>query len=316
MTALLVAAAVAVDMLLGEPRRGHPLVGFGRYASWLEERLHPGPLASPTQTRRRGLIALVLAVLPFTLLTLALLWWLARWPLVAAAAQVLLLYFTIGHRSLHEHARAVRLALRHDDLAGARDAVGRIVSRDCRQMNETQIAAATVESVLENGSDAVFGALFWFAVLGAPGAVTYRLINTLDAMWGYRTPRHLHFGFGAATLDDAVNALPARLTALSYALAAGSTRALVCWREQAPAWDSPNGGPVMAAGAGALGLRLGGPALYHGKLKQRPPLGEGRMPRAEDIRRALALLLRALSLWIAALMLISLIATQLGGPHA
>lgn len=316
MSALLVATALAVDAALGEPQRGHPLVGFGRYASGLERKLHPGPLASPQQARWRGALALALAVLPFTLLSVALFHVVARWPLLAAALQVLLLYFTIGHRSLHEHARAVWRALRGDDLAAARRAVGRIVSRDCREMDDTQITAATVESVLENGSDAVFGALFWFAVFGAPGAITYRLINTLDAMWGYRTPRHRHFGFCAAKFDDAVNWLPARLTALSYALAAGSTDALRCWQQQAPSWDSPNGGPVMAAGAGALGLRLGGPARYHGQFKQRPALGVGRTPRAEDIRRALSLLLRALSIWIAALMLIDVIATRLGTGHA
>ena len=316
MSALLIAAAVAVDAALGEPRRGHPLVGFGRYANWLEKKLHPGPLASPQQARWRGALAVLLAVLPLTLLTIALCHFTARWPLVAAALQVVLLYFTIGHRSLHEHARAVWLALRHEDISGARVAVGRIVSRNCSAMDDHQIAAATVESVLENGSDAVFGALFWFAVLGAPGAVAYRLINTLDAMWGYRTPRHLHFGYCAAKLDDAVNWLPARLTALSYALAAGSLTALRCWQQQASAWDSPNGGPVMAAGAGALGLRLGGAARYHGQLKHRPPLGIGRTPRTEDIRSALSLLLRALSIWMVVLMLIDFVATRGGAGHA
>lgn len=310
MSALLVAAAVTADTILGEPRRAHPLVAFGRYARWLEARLHPGETAASGHARWRGVLALLLAVAPPTLLCVLLLALLSRWPLLAALVEIMVLYFTIGHRSLREHARAVSIALYRRDTAEARHRVSMIVSRDCTAMNETQIAAATIESVLENGSDAVFGSLFWFAVAGAPGALAYRLANTLDAMWGYRTPRLLHFGFAAAKFDDALNWIPARLTALSYALATLSLQALRCWRMQAPAWDSPNGGPVMAAGAGALGLQLGGAACYHGVLKQRPTLGEGRVPQGEDIDRALSLLLRALMIWLAALLLLSIVLTR------
>jgi len=174
-----------------------------------------------------------------------------------------------------------------------------IVSRDTADLDEEGISRATVESVLENGCDAIFGALFWFVLAGAAGAVLYRLANTLDAMWGYRTPRYRDFGWAAARLDDLLNWLPARLTALSY-VAMGTKPALAwrCWREQAPNWKSPNAGPVIAAGAGALGLALGGPARYHGEWQPRPALGEGLAPRAEDIGRAVALVRRALWLWL------------------
>lgn len=316
MSALLITAAVAADAVLGEPRRGHPLVSFGRYANALETRLHPGASASPTLARWRGALALSLAVAPLTIACVALLALLARWPLLATWFEIAVLYFAIGHRSLREHAHAVWHALRRNDLADARHCVSMIVSRDCKKMNETQIAAATVESVLENGSDAVFGSLFWFAIAGAPGALAYRLTNTLDAMWGYRTPHFLHFGFAAAKFDDVLNWIPARLTALSYALAALSLRALRCWRTQAPAWDSPNGGPVMAAGAGALGLRLGGAASYHGQLKVRAVLGEGRAPRSVDIERALSLLLRALTIWLAVLLTIPITVMLVERAHA
>ena len=148
------------------------------------------------------------------------------------------------------------------------------------------------------GSDAVFAALFWFCLLGAPGVVLYRLSNTLDAMWGYRNERFERFGWAAAKIDDVLNYVPARLVALTYALLGHTRLALRCWRRQAPLWDSPNAGPVMAAGAGALGVSLGGSAVYHGIEEQRPQLGEGAPPRARDIERALNLVYGGVALWM------------------
>lgn len=165
------------------------------------------------------------------------------------------------------------------------------------------MATATVESVLENGADATLGALLWFVVGGAPAVVAYRMVNTLDAMWGYQDGRYAEFGWGAARLDDLLNWPVARLTAATYAALGDAPRALACWRHQGRAWKSANAGSVMASGAGALGLRLGGPASYGGRLEERPILGTGQKPLSYDIGRALGLVRWGLLLWMAAIVL-------------
>jgi len=217
--------------------------------------------------------------------------------LAGAIVGAVLLYLALGARSLEEHAEAVAQSLEAGEVGRAREAVGRIVSRDVAALDEPGVAKATVESVLENGNDAIFGAIFWFALAGPAGVVLYRLANTLDAMWGYRNERYRAFGWAAARLDDVLNYLPARLTALSYALCGATRPALRAWRMQGAHWKSPNAGPVMAAGAGSMEVVLGGAAVYGGTAQQRPALGVGRAVEAGDIRRALALLRRAMGLW-------------------
>ncbi|MGH8613764.1 MAG: adenosylcobinamide-phosphate synthase CbiB [Gammaproteobacteria bacterium] len=293
--ALLSIAAVLTDWWLGEPRRFHPLIGFGRLALSVEARLYGSPGIAATTRRWRGVLAVVVLLMPFTAAASVL----AALPGVGAAFGVLALYWALGLRSLHDHARSVAQALSAGDEAKARACVSLMVSRDSAALD---ITAAATESVLENGNDAVFGALFWYAVAGAPGTVLYRLANTLDAMWGYRNARYLHFGWAAARLDDILNYLPARLTALTYALLGKAGQALVCWRSQAPAWHSPNAGPVMAAGAGALGVVIGGPARYAGEWHDRPILGTGNAPTLDDIERALGLVRRGVGLWLVALL--------------
>lgn len=288
MTALAMVAALLLDAWWGEPRRAHPLVAFGRLVQCIERHLY-------ADRRSRGVLAWCLAVLPPVGL-LALL----RYRLPAAPGFVLdalALYAAVGRRSLAEHALPVADALDAGHLDAARLAVGRMVSRDTDALDASRVAAAATESVLENGHDAIFGALFWFLLLGAPGVLAFRLANTLDAMWGYRTPRYLCFGWAAARIDDVLGFLPARLTALTYALAGDFSAARRCWVMQAPLWDSPNAGPVMAAGAGALRVELGGPAPYHGQWEDRPILGTGDAPDAASIRRALRLVDRGVAIW-------------------
>lgn len=290
-TALLALAAVLLDWLLGEPRRWHPLVGFGTLADRLEWKLYGDAAITARARRRHGALALLLLLLPFTAAAVAL----AALPYAGTVFSVLMLYTALGHKSLHDHARPVAAALWNHDDNEARRLVARMVSRDSAALD---ITGATTESVLENGNDGVFGALFWFAIAGAPGAVLYRMANTLDAMWGYRNDRYQYFGWAAARLDDVLNYVPARLTAITYAVRGKTRQALRCWRTQASAWDSPNAGPVMAAGAGALGLTLGGPARYQGEWHQRPVLGVGRAPDVADIERALGLVRQGVWLWL------------------
>ncbi len=299
-TALLALGAVQLDWLAGEPRRYHPLVGFGRLAGVVEGRCYGRPGDSPGRQRLRGLLALALLLLPFTAAAVGL----AGLPYAGAIFSLLILYLGIAHKSLHEHATAVAEALAKGDETAARRLSGLMVSRDTATL---EVAAATTESVLENGNDGVFGALFWFIVAGAPGCLLYRLSNTLDAMWGYRNGRYREFGWAAARFDDLLNYLPARLTALSYAMFGYGKRALHCWWSQAPAWESPNAGPVMAAGAGALGITLGGPACYQGRWHDRPRLGWGDTPGAGDIGRALGLVRASLRLWLSLLLLAALL---------
>lgn len=285
--------AVLLDRLFGEPRRFHPLVGFGRLADAMERFIYGSAEASTAARRLRGALAVVFLIAP----AVALFALVPAGP-VGFVVDVLVLYFALGLKSLHDHARPVVEALRAGNELEARERAGRMVSRDSAALDVTRSAT---ESVLENGNDGVFGALFWFAVAGAPGALLYRLTNTLDAMWGYRNDRYLHFGWAAARLDDALNYLPARFTALTYAALGRTRSALACWRKQARNWDSPNAGPVMAAGAGALGVTIGGPARYAGEWHVRPVLGAGEPPTLDDIERALRLVRRGTWLWLVVL---------------
>jgi len=302
---LVCAVALLLDRLLGEPRR-HPLVLFGNTAAWLEKRLNTGG------SRLSGAVCVIIVVgIPVLLV------WILQLVIAGSNFQylleVIILSFVIGWQSMKEHALAIFTPLLDGDLENSRSGLAKIVSRDTNQLNEQQLVGSTIESVLENGHDCLYASLFWFALLGPAGALLHRLINTLDAMWGYRNERYLKFGFAAARLDDMLGYPSARLTAVVYLLCGSSLTAIKSWRNQAGTHKSPNAGLVMATGAGALGIIIGGPVSYHGNMQDKPYLGFGRPAQANDIPRSISLIEKGLLIWLVVYAIILFVLTQPGG---
>ena len=278
------AVGFALDRALGDPRRGHPVAAFGALATSLESVVY-------ADTRRAGATYTTLLVG-----SVGAAGWLAqrrRGRLAEAALVAAATYTVLGGTSLVREGDAMATLLEAGDLSGARQRLSHLCARDPAALDADDLARATVESIAENTSDAVVAPLWWGAVVGVPGLLGYRAANTLDAMVGYRSPRHLRFGWTAARLDDLLNLLPARLAALLtvlLALPTGSAgAALQAWRRDARRHPSPNAGPVEAAFAGALGVRLGGANVYHGEVEERGILGDGRPVSVPDVRRANAL---------------------------
>ncbi|WP_114767662.1 adenosylcobinamide-phosphate synthase CbiB [Vibrio rhodolitus] len=297
---MLFSAALVLDKVLGEPRVFHPLVGFGRLAKYLENVYREKCRSS---TKMKGFFTWCCAVLPlvfgYWLISISISFSPLKW-----AADVLLVYLCLGGKSLVQHAMAIYYPLHQGDLAGARNAVQMIVSRDASEMDQEQISIAAVESVLENGNDAVIGVLFWTLLFGAPGALLFRLVNTLDAMWGYKNEKYLEFGFFAAKADDLLGYLPARMTAFGYAMLGNAHLAIQCISRQAKLCSSPNGGVVMCSGAGALEIQLGGRVCYHGVWQQKPPMGVGCFATSKDIAKACSLLNKTTLLWVVVMWLV------------
>jgi adenosylcobinamide-phosphate synthase len=277
-------AGAVLDAALGDPRRWHPVAGFGKAAGVLERRLYaPNRLAGA----RYATVAVGVPVAAATLATVAT----RRRPWLRAGLVAGATWAALGGRSLRREATALAHELESGDPAGARQRLPRLCGRDPSTLDESELARATVESVAENTSDAQVAPLVWGALAGLPGIVGYRAVNTLDAMVGHRSLRYRHFGSAAARLDDAANLVPARLTAALTVLVApragGSRRgALRSWLRDGGRHPSPNSGRCEAAMAGALGVRLGGRNVYQGRVEMRPTLGDGRPPKPDDIRRA------------------------------
>ena len=271
----------AADRLLGDPRRFHPVAGFGTVAAGLERRLY----ADSRATGAAHVATLVGAAIVLGVAAERA----ARHPVAQAGATALATWAVLGGRSLEREARAVDAHLAVGDLAAARRRLTHLVGRDTSELQVPEVARAVVESVAENTSDAVVAPLVWGAVAGVPGLLAYRAANTLDAMVGHHTARYERFGWAAARLDDLVNLPGSRLAAAATLLASPGTAgaAALAWRRDAAAHPSPNAGVVEAAFAGALGIRLGGTNHYHGdRVEHRAVMGDGRPARPEDIGRA------------------------------
>ncbi len=283
-----------LDLLFGDPAwLPHPVVLMGKLISGYECALRPRFSKTP---RGEFLCGLGLAA-SLPLLTLAVsggLCLLARrvHPLAALVLESFWCAQALAARGLCTESRRVYAALRNSDLPGARAAVSRIVGRDTERLSAEGVAKAAVETVAENFCDGVAAPLLYMALGGAPLALAYKAINTMDSMVGYKNERYLHFGRAGARLDDAANYLPARIAALFWIAAAALTgfdakAALRIWRRDAGKHASPNAGQTESACAGALGVRLGGAAWYFGKRYEKATLGDARRKcEAEDILRA------------------------------
>ena len=271
----------AADRLVGDPRRFHPVAGFGAVAAAAERRTY-------ADDRAHGVAHVALLVGGAAVLGVAA-QRLSTRPVARTLVTAAATWTVLGGRSLEREADAVLAHLAAGDLPAARLRLTHLVGRDTRELDAGEVARAVVESVAENTSDAVVAPLVWGAVAGPPGLLGYRAANTLDAMVGHRNDRYERFGWAAARLDDLINLPGSRLAGAATLLASPrrAGHAARVWRRDAAAHPSPNAGVVEAAFAGALGIRLGGTNRYYGaRVEHRAVMGDGRSARPEDIGRA------------------------------
>ena len=294
-------AAVLLDIVFGDPAwLPHPVVWMGRYITWFERTFRKGFEKNATRLRLCG------AILAFTLpLLVCLLSGLSCYaafrlhPLLFVALEAFLGAQALAAKGLKDAAARVSDALQADRTEDAREAVSHIVGRDPSVLTREQIIQACVESVAENFSDGVAAPMLFFFLGGAPLALTYKAVNTMDSMTGYRSERYLDFGRVPAKLDDVVNYIPARIAALCLLCASvfnrlNARQALAVWRRDADKHESPNAGQTESVMAGALGIALGGDATYFGQLHKKAVLGDALRPcEAKDIVTANRMMLTA-----------------------
>ncbi|MFG1921457.1 cobalamin biosynthesis protein [Cryptosporangium sp. NPDC048952] len=284
-TATGLALGALLDHVVPDPRRGHPVAVFGRFAGALERRLY-------APSRSRGALYTALAVGVPVAASVAVDRVTRGRPVLRAAVTGVSAWAVVGGASLRREAAAMDRLLAAEDLPGARERLSHLCGRDPAGLEAPAVARAVVESVAENTADAVVAPFFWGAVAGLPGLVGYRAANTLDAMVGHRSSRYDRFGWASARFDDLLNLVPSRLTALLTVGAAPAVRrnsaadAWRTWRRDGSAHPSPNAGQCEAAAAGALGIRLGGRNVYGGTVDERPVLGDGRAAQVSDIAPA------------------------------
>ena len=279
----ILSAALVFDHVLGEPKKYHYLVGFGLLTQKLERLANR--FSNSRQSRLSGALCWCTLTLPMPLL-----YYVIRqdnW--VFWCLDAMIVYAAIGYKSLAQHALQILKPLNENQLDEARHFCSYLVSRNTTQLSEQEIARATTESVLENGHDAVIASLVWYIMGGAPLVILHRLANTLDAMWGYKNDRFLYFGWFAARMDDILGWPSAKISSLLYSCQGNMLKSLKNAYIQGRQYKSLNGGWVMASGATVLNFKLGGQAVYHGKVHQSVNLGCGKEVQRNDIQRSLLL---------------------------
>lgn len=294
LTALAVLGGFGLDLLLADPAwMPHPVVGMGRAIAALEKRLRRLFPATPAGERAAGrVLAAALPLGAFALAAGALALTYRLHPAAGFALETLWCWQALALRGLADESGKVYAQLAKGDLPAARRAVGRIVGRDTGSLTAAGVTKAAVETVAENFSDGVAAPLFYLLIGGAPLGLAYKAVNTMDSMVGYKNKRYIDFGRAAAHLDDAANFLPARLAALLWIAAAGlagfdAKNAWRIWRRDRFCHASPNSAQTESACAGALGVRLAGPAFYFGEYYDKPTIGDGSRPvEPADILRA------------------------------
>jgi len=292
--------ALVIDRLVGDPdwiwsRLPHPVVWFGRAIGFADRKFNQQGL-SPTASKIRGVVVITALVV----LSLGIGFLAERafkeLKIFGFVADVVIVFTLLAQKSLADHVGAVASGLRERGIVGGREAVSMIVGRDTEELGYAGICRAAIESLAENFADGVVAPAFWFGLLGLPGLLAYKMINTADSMIGHKNERHLNFGWASARLDDAANYIPARISILLIALGAlffkgeeAALRALkIAWRDHGH-HRSPNSGWPEAAMAGALDIQLAGPRIYGGALVNEPMLNEAGSSdvRSRDIKSAI-----------------------------
>lgn len=303
--AIILSGAWILDLVLGDPANiPHPIVYFGKWIAWGERNLNKG-----TKRLFKGalfsLSSILLTYVVFaSIMHLLQLWNSIAYPLVG----IILLFFSLAGTTLIKEVRDVFLAL-DESLEKGRKQVARIVGRDTQNLSAQEVRTAALETLAENLSDGVIAPLFWFLLLGVPGALMYKMVNTLDSMIGYQNERYKDFGCWAARIDDAFNFIPARLTALLMAIVSGK-RFLPLMRfilKFSRNHASPNSGWPESALAGVLDCRFGGPHDYFGELFYKPYIGTNARPlTTQDMKIATRINRRAEILFVGILLILLL----------
>ena len=317
MTGVELAFAAVLDVAAGDPRwLPHPVKGMGAVITWVDHRIRTICQSEQALQIAGVCLALGLPVAVYAAATWVIAQVTAISPALGTVVGIGLAYTTLAGRDLFDHVQAVLRELEADNLTGAREAVAMIVGRDSAGLTEPEVARATVETIAESSSDGIIAPLVYLSLGGAPLALAYKAVNTLDSMIGHRDERYEHFGWASARLDDVMNWVPARLAGGFIALAAGVSTGQ--WHRIHESWymlhrdgdkhASPNSGLPEAAMAGALGVQLGGTNYYDGVAHEAPFIGDGTADiTPEHIRQAsrimivtygLGLFFALLSLWV------------------